>query len=294
MFLPNRALFGQGEWHDKAKVDNCMACDSKFSMTKTKYHCGACGRITCSRCTPSKAKYAPRGSTKSAVPLNRGYMRRQLPAQSVTVCADCHDQIQRKGKVFDEIKPPKTEGSSLGRLVSSPFGKKKKRKDADKEGGEVDADGAESDGSSGSDSRSRSGSGASSRGGDSGGEDGSGSGSGSGSEGEVEGDSGDDDTKPDEEAKKKGFFSIAQAKCPHDGSMPHLRHRSKFGRKKSGSASPARKRSNAADQDAADNEADPADGTDEGDNKKPGVLGKIWGGMISNITEYPYLFYDCP
>eukprot|EP01112_Ceratiomyxa_fruticulosa_P009597 TRINITY_DN2511_c0_g1_i1.p1 TRINITY_DN2511_c0_g1~~TRINITY_DN2511_c0_g1_i1.p1 ORF type:complete len:503 (+),score=94.59 TRINITY_DN2511_c0_g1_i1:100-1608(+) len=42
-------------WLNDDSSDQCMGCDSKFSLTLRRHHCRCCGRLFCSRCTPHRA-----------------------------------------------------------------------------------------------------------------------------------------------------------------------------------------------------------------------------------------------
>ncbi|KAK3108885.1 hypothetical protein FSP39_017895 [Pinctada imbricata] len=43
-------------WIPDAEAPNCMGCESKFTFTKRRHHCRACGKVFCSTCCNMKSK----------------------------------------------------------------------------------------------------------------------------------------------------------------------------------------------------------------------------------------------
>ncbi|XP_064604177.1 zinc finger FYVE domain-containing protein 9-like isoform X2 [Liolophura sinensis] len=72
------------KWVPDAEAPNCMQCDSRFTFTKRRHHCRACGKVFCSTCCNLKCKLEYMGSKEARV------------------CVACHEAIvtgsQRRGE----------------------------------------------------------------------------------------------------------------------------------------------------------------------------------------------------
>jgi hypothetical protein len=66
-------------WQPDAAAPVCSSCQSKFSFTKRRHHCRACGKIFCDECCREKAKLP-----------HLGYSSRER------VCLDCSRFVPRK------------------------------------------------------------------------------------------------------------------------------------------------------------------------------------------------------
>eukprot|EP01122_Echinamoeba_exundans_P009688 TRINITY_DN3485_c0_g1_i2.p1 TRINITY_DN3485_c0_g1~~TRINITY_DN3485_c0_g1_i2.p1 ORF type:complete len:230 (-),score=37.12 TRINITY_DN3485_c0_g1_i2:511-1200(-) len=66
-------------WQPDAAAPVCSSCQSKFSFTKRRHHCRACGRIFCDECCKDKVKLP-----------HLGYSSRER------VCLDCARSLPRK------------------------------------------------------------------------------------------------------------------------------------------------------------------------------------------------------
>ncbi|NXP11810.1 ZFY16 protein, partial [Thinocorus orbignyianus] len=66
-------------WVPDSEAPNCMNCQVKFTFTKRRHHCRACGKIFCGSCCKRKCKLQ--------------YMEKEA-----RVCTGCYDEIN-KGKI---------------------------------------------------------------------------------------------------------------------------------------------------------------------------------------------------
>ncbi|NWS34781.1 ZFY16 protein, partial [Polioptila caerulea] len=67
-------------WVPDSEAPNCMNCQAKFTFTKRRHHCRACGKVFCGSCCKRKCKLQ--------------YMEKEA-----RVCTGCYDDIN-KGKEF--------------------------------------------------------------------------------------------------------------------------------------------------------------------------------------------------
>ncbi|NXK38514.1 ZFY16 protein, partial [Piprites chloris] len=77
---PAALLWKQPQWVPDSEAPNCMNCQVKFTFTKRRHHCRACGKVFCGSCCKRKCKLQ--------------YMEKEA-----RVCTGCYDDIN-KGKKF--------------------------------------------------------------------------------------------------------------------------------------------------------------------------------------------------
>ncbi|NXM36507.1 ZFY16 protein, partial [Oxyruncus cristatus] len=77
---PAALLWKQPLWVPDSEAPNCMNCQVKFTFTKRRHHCRACGKVFCGSCCKRKCKLQ--------------YMEKEA-----RVCTGCYDDIN-KGKKF--------------------------------------------------------------------------------------------------------------------------------------------------------------------------------------------------
>ncbi|NXS68178.1 ZFY16 protein, partial [Pandion haliaetus] len=78
--LPAALSRKQPLWVPDSEAPNCMNCQVKFTFTKRRHHCRACGKVFCGGCCKRKCKLQ--------------YMEKEA-----RVCTGCYDHIN-KGKKF--------------------------------------------------------------------------------------------------------------------------------------------------------------------------------------------------
>ncbi|NWW43045.1 ZFY16 protein, partial [Pedionomus torquatus] len=68
-------------WVPDSEAPNCMNCQVKFTFTKRRHHCRACGKVFCGSCCKRKCKLQ--------------YMEKEA-----RVCTGCYDEINKGKKLF--------------------------------------------------------------------------------------------------------------------------------------------------------------------------------------------------
>ncbi|NXS57541.1 ZFY16 protein, partial [Brachypteracias leptosomus] len=78
---PGALSWKQPLWVPDSEAPNCMNCQVKFTFTKRRHHCRACGKVFCVGCCKRKCKLH--------------YMEKEA-----RVCTGCYDDINKGNKVF--------------------------------------------------------------------------------------------------------------------------------------------------------------------------------------------------
>ncbi|NXC21233.1 ZFY16 protein, partial [Corythaeola cristata] len=73
-------------WVPDSEAPNCMNCQVKFTFTKRRHHCRACGKVFCGGCCKRKCKLQ--------------YMEKEA-----RVCTGCYDDI-KKAQAFERMMKP--------------------------------------------------------------------------------------------------------------------------------------------------------------------------------------------
>ncbi|XP_069080543.1 zinc finger FYVE domain-containing protein 16 isoform X2 [Pleurodeles waltl] len=74
----------QPAWVPDSEAPNCMNCQVKFTFTKRRHHCRACGKVFCATCCNRKCKLQ--------------YMEKEA-----RVCLDCHESILKGAKEHKRV-----------------------------------------------------------------------------------------------------------------------------------------------------------------------------------------------
>ncbi|NWR23001.1 ZFY16 protein, partial [Emberiza fucata] len=80
---PAALSWKQPTWVPDSEAPNCMNCQAKFTFTKRRHHCRACGKVFCGSCCKRKCKLQ--------------YMEKEA-----RVCTGCYDDINKGKEVFFE------------------------------------------------------------------------------------------------------------------------------------------------------------------------------------------------
>ncbi|NXP17702.1 ZFY16 protein, partial [Scytalopus superciliaris] len=80
---PAALSWKQPLWVPDSEAPNCMNCQVKFTFTKRRHHCRACGKVFCGSCCKRKCKLQ--------------YMEKEA-----RVCTGCYDDISKGKKLFFE------------------------------------------------------------------------------------------------------------------------------------------------------------------------------------------------
>ncbi|KAL2294105.1 hypothetical protein Nmel_007826 [Mimus melanotis] len=83
---PPALLWKQPLWVPDSEAPNCMNCQAKFTFTKRRHHCRACGKVFCGSCCKRKCKLQ--------------YMEKEA-----RVCTGCYDDIN-KAQAFERMMSP--------------------------------------------------------------------------------------------------------------------------------------------------------------------------------------------
>ncbi|NWQ99099.1 ZFY16 protein, partial [Paradoxornis webbianus] len=78
---PPALSWKQPLWVPDSEAPNCMNCQAKFTFTKRRHHCRACGKVFCGSCCKRKCKLH--------------YMEKEA-----RVCTGCYDDINKGKEVF--------------------------------------------------------------------------------------------------------------------------------------------------------------------------------------------------
>ncbi|NXB82046.1 ZFY16 protein, partial [Donacobius atricapilla] len=78
---PAALSWKQPLWVPDSEAPNCMNCQAKFTFTKRRHHCRACGKVFCGSCCKRKCKLH--------------YMEKEA-----RVCTGCYDDINKGKEVF--------------------------------------------------------------------------------------------------------------------------------------------------------------------------------------------------
>ncbi|XP_072923516.1 zinc finger FYVE domain-containing protein 16 isoform X2 [Hemitrygon akajei] len=113
-FIKEAAVLGQNQpqWIPDCEAPNCARCHAKFTFTKRRHHCRACGRVFCAACCYQKCKL------------------QYLENKEARVCADCYSTIQkgtfprehRRVWFADGILPNGEVADSTTMTANSPVG----------------------------------------------------------------------------------------------------------------------------------------------------------------------------
>ncbi|NWW29838.1 ZFY16 protein, partial [Panurus biarmicus] len=78
---PPALSWKQPLWVPDSEAPNCMNCQAKFTFTKRRHHCRACGKVFCGSCCKRKCKLQ--------------YMEKEA-----RVCTGCYDDINKGKELF--------------------------------------------------------------------------------------------------------------------------------------------------------------------------------------------------
>uniref|UniRef100_A0A8C4QNI0 Zinc finger, FYVE domain containing 9a n=1 Tax=Eptatretus burgeri TaxID=7764 RepID=A0A8C4QNI0_EPTBU len=96
-------------WVPDGKARHCMRCESRFTFTRRRHHCRACGKVFCATCCSRRASLA------------------YMDSREARVCLDCYADIIRGSQAresrrvwFADGLLPNGEVADTTRLVSHP------------------------------------------------------------------------------------------------------------------------------------------------------------------------------
>uniref|UniRef100_A0A8C6K490 Uncharacterized protein n=1 Tax=Melopsittacus undulatus TaxID=13146 RepID=A0A8C6K490_MELUD len=92
--IPAVLSWKQPLWVPDSEAPNCMNCQVKFTFTKRRHHCRACGKVFCGACCKRKCKLQ--------------YMEKEA-----RVCTGCYNDIN-KAQAFERMMSPTGPDSNSG------------------------------------------------------------------------------------------------------------------------------------------------------------------------------------
>ncbi|KAM6391498.1 zinc finger FYVE domain-containing protein 16 [Rhynochetos jubatus] len=90
--IPATLSWKQPLWVPDSEAPNCMNCQVRFTFTRRRHHCRACGKVFCGGCCKRKCKLQ--------------YMEKEA-----RVCTGCYDDIN-KAQAFERMMSPTGPGPS--------------------------------------------------------------------------------------------------------------------------------------------------------------------------------------
>uniref|UniRef100_A0A8C6XS69 Zinc finger FYVE domain-containing protein n=1 Tax=Naja naja TaxID=35670 RepID=A0A8C6XS69_NAJNA len=106
-------------WVPDSQAPNCMKCEARFTFTKRRHHCRACGKVFCAACCSLKCKllYMDRKEARVCVICHLVLMNVSQPREQRRVWFA--DGILPNGEVADAAKLTVSGTSSTGALAVS-------------------------------------------------------------------------------------------------------------------------------------------------------------------------------
>ncbi|XP_056671115.1 zinc finger FYVE domain-containing protein 9 isoform X2 [Monodelphis domestica] len=106
-------------WVPDSQAPNCMKCEARFTFTKRRHHCRACGKVFCAACCSLKCKllYMERKEARVCVICHSVLMNVAQPREQRRVWFA--DGILPNGEVADAAKLTVSGPSSTGALAVS-------------------------------------------------------------------------------------------------------------------------------------------------------------------------------
>ncbi|XP_007535212.1 zinc finger FYVE domain-containing protein 9 isoform X4 [Erinaceus europaeus] len=106
-------------WVPDSQAPNCMKCEARFTFTKRRHHCRACGKVFCASCCSVKCKllYMDRKEARVCVICHSVLMNVAQPREQRRVWFA--DGILPNGEVADATKLTTNGTSSAGTLAVS-------------------------------------------------------------------------------------------------------------------------------------------------------------------------------
>ncbi|KAM9323329.1 zinc finger FYVE domain-containing protein 9 [Pholidichthys leucotaenia] len=107
-------------WVPDSQAPVCMKCDVKFTFTKRRHHCRACGKVFCATCCSLKCRlmYMDRKEARVCVTCHSALMNAQLWETSAT--ASNHSPNPNNPAEYCSTIPPMQQAQASGVLSSPP------------------------------------------------------------------------------------------------------------------------------------------------------------------------------
>lgn len=107
-------------WVPDSQAPNCMKCEARFTFTKRRHHCRACGKVFCASCCSLKCKllYMDRKEARVCVICHSVLMNAQ--AWENMMSASSHSPNPNNPAEYCSTIPPLQQAQASGALSSPP------------------------------------------------------------------------------------------------------------------------------------------------------------------------------
>uniref|UniRef100_A0AAZ3QSC1 FYVE-type domain-containing protein n=1 Tax=Oncorhynchus tshawytscha TaxID=74940 RepID=A0AAZ3QSC1_ONCTS len=110
--LPRKQLSSLGDvapvWVPDSQAPVCMKCEVRFTFTKRRHHCRACGKVFCAACCSLRSRliYMDRKEARVCITCHSALLSGSLAREQRRVCFA--DGILPNGEAVESPKPPAT------------------------------------------------------------------------------------------------------------------------------------------------------------------------------------------
>ncbi|KAF4117072.1 hypothetical protein G5714_001625 [Onychostoma macrolepis] len=111
-------------WVPDSQAPICMKCEVKFTFTKRRHHCRACGKVFCAACCSLKSRlmYMDRKEARVCVTCHRALMNGSVPREQRRVWFA--DGILPNGEATDSSKGPAANPNPTQPVAASQYSNK--------------------------------------------------------------------------------------------------------------------------------------------------------------------------
>nr|XP_009681540.1 PREDICTED: LOW QUALITY PROTEIN: zinc finger FYVE domain-containing protein 9 [Struthio camelus australis] len=109
-------------WVPDSQAPNCMKCEARFTFTKRRHHCRACGKVFCAACCSLKCKllYMDRKEARVCVICHSVLMNAQAWENMMSASSQSPNPNNPKNAEYCSTIPPLQQAQASGALSSPP------------------------------------------------------------------------------------------------------------------------------------------------------------------------------
>uniref|UniRef100_A0A8C7I6M7 FYVE-type domain-containing protein n=1 Tax=Oncorhynchus kisutch TaxID=8019 RepID=A0A8C7I6M7_ONCKI len=132
--LPRKQLSSLGDvapvWVPDSQAPVCMKCEVRFTFTKRRHHCRACGKVFCAACCSLRSRliYMDRKEARVCITCHSALLSGSLTREQRRVCFA--DGILPNGEAAESPKPPATSPAPSRPLAISQCSNKSSTADS--------------------------------------------------------------------------------------------------------------------------------------------------------------------
>uniref|UniRef100_A0A674CNG4 Zinc finger, FYVE domain containing 9a n=1 Tax=Salmo trutta TaxID=8032 RepID=A0A674CNG4_SALTR len=132
--LPRKQLSSLGDvapvWVPDSQAPVCMKCEVRFTFTKRRHHCRACGKVFCAACCSLRSRliYMDRKEARVCITCHSALLSGSLAREQRRVCFA--DGILPNGEAAESPKPPATSPAPSRPLAVSQCSNKSSTADS--------------------------------------------------------------------------------------------------------------------------------------------------------------------